>query len=55
MEPRRGRPKIDNPKDFTIRCRIDNELHKELIKYCRENGVSKSDVIIQGINRIIKK
>lgn len=54
MSPRVGRPKIDNPKDVTIRCRVSKELNQELEKYCEKNKTTKSEVMTKGIEKIIK-
>ncbi len=52
--PRTGRPKADNPRDVTIRCRVTTELNKRLEKYCKENNVTKSNVMVKGIESVIK-
>lgn len=46
MSPRTGRPKTDNPKDVTIRCRVTKDLNNRLEEYCKEKGTTKSNVII---------
>lgn len=55
MSPRTGRPKVDNPKDIVIRCRISKELNEQIEKYCSEHGVTKTEVMIKGIESVIKK
>lgn len=43
------------PKDEVIRCRISKELNETINKYCQENGRTKSDVIIEGVQKVIKR
>lgn len=40
-----GRPKSENPKDNTIRVRTTKSEKEELNRYCKDNGISKSDLI----------
>lgn len=53
MSPRTGRPKTDSPKDVTIRCRIDQSLNKRLEAYCKDKQKTKTDVMIEGIKKVI--
>ena len=55
MSPRTGRPKTGNAKDVVIRCRISKELNERIEQYCKENNVTKTDVMIKGIETVIKK
>ncbi len=55
MSPRTGRPKVEKPKTVEVKARIDEETNKRLIAYCRENNVTKTDVVRQGIETVIKK
>lgn len=54
MSPRTGRPKADNPKDIVIRCRISKELNERIERYCSEHRVTKTEVMIKGIESVIK-
>ena len=51
----KSHPKGKETKDDLIRCRVSKELKDKLETYCRENGRTISDVIIEGINKVIKK
>lgn len=55
MSPRTGRPKSDNAKDVTIRCRVTKELNDRLETYCKEKHTTKSEVMIKGIETVIKE
>lgn len=55
MSHRTGRPKSDNSKDITIRCRIGKDLNDKLNDYCKRNNVTKTAVMIQGIKDVIEK
>lgn len=43
------------PKDEVIRCRVSKELKERIEIYCQETGKTISDVIIEGINKVIKR
>lgn len=45
MSPRTGRPKIEKPKTYEIKAHIDEEVNQKLIRYCKENNVTRTDVI----------
>lgn len=53
MSPRTGRPKVDNPKDVDVKVRIDKATNEQLLKYCKENKISRAEAIRQGIHLII--
>lgn len=53
MSPRTGRPKVDNPKDIDVKVRIDKVTNEQLLKYCKENNISRAEAIRQGIHLII--
>lgn len=53
MSPRTGRPKIEKPKTYEIKVRIDEEVNQKLIRYCKENNVTRTDVIRQGVYQIL--
>lgn len=53
MSPRTGRPKSENTKDAVIRCRVTKELNEQLENYCKNNNVTKSEIMIKGIKQII--
>ena len=49
-----GRPTVDNPKSNVIGCKLTEKELKKLELFCKENGVSKSDALRNGIKDIIK-
>lgn len=53
MSPRMGRPKSDNPKNIDIKVRIDEETNERLKRYARKKNLTRTEVIRQGINRIL--
>lgn len=55
MSPRTGRPKADNPKNIDIKVRIDAETNRNLLKYCEENGISRTEAIRKGIELLLEK
>lgn len=44
-----GRP-TDNPKDFMLRVRLDDESLEKLNYLSKKQNISKSDVVRNGIN-----
>lgn len=55
MSPRTGRPKVDKPKTIEVKARIDEETNKRLIEYCEKNNTTKTEVVREGIEKVIKK
>lgn len=55
MSPRTGRPKAENPLTIEVKARIDAETNEQLIKYCNENNVTRTDVVREGIKLIVEK
>lgn len=54
MSPRTGRPKVDKPKTVEVKARIDEETNKKLVRYCEEHQLSRTDVVREGIQKVIE-
>lgn len=48
-----GRPLSDNPKNNVIGCKLTNKELRKLELFCTINGMSKSEVLRNGIKNII--
>lgn len=46
---KKGTKLTDNPKDFMLRVRIDEETLKKLDEICHKGGSNRSQVIRTGI------
>lgn len=55
MSPRTGRPKAKKPKTIEVKARLDEEMNKRLVDYCKENNTNKTDVVRKGIVLICNK
>lgn len=55
MSPKTGRPKAEAPLTVEVKARIDKETNEKLVKYCQENNVTRTDVVREGIKRVIGK
>lgn len=55
MSPRTGRPKAENPLTIEVKARIDKETNEKLIKYCKDNNATRTDVVREGIKLVIEK
>lgn len=44
-----GRPKVENPKILEVKARIDNDLYRKLMDYCKYTGKKRADVVREGI------
>lgn len=53
MSPRTGRPKVENPKDVDVKIRFDRELHAKLLDYCKENEITRTEAIRQGVHLLL--
>lgn len=49
MVAKKGRPVSENPKDFMLRVRIDQETLDQLDDCCKAEGVSRSEIVRRGI------
>lgn len=50
-----GRPKSVTPKSIEVKARIDVETNNRLVNYCKRNNKTRTDVVREGINLVIKK
>lgn len=55
MSPRTGRPKVEKPLTVEVKARIDKETNDKLDKYCKENNVTRTDVVREGIKKVIEE
>ena len=55
MSPRTGRPKVESPKTVEVKARIDEEMNKQLLEYCKKNNTTRTEVVRKGIELVIKK
>ncbi len=53
MSPRTGRPKSKKPLTIEVKARIDTDTNKKLLKYCNDNGITRTDVVRKGIDLVI--
>ena len=52
-QKKRGRPFSDNPMDYEVKARIDKATNEKLNAYCEKHGMSKTDVVRKGIDKVI--
>ena len=50
-----GRPKVERPKTVEVKARIDAHTNESLVKYCADHGVTRTDVVRQGIDLVLSK
>lgn len=55
MAARRGRPPLNNPKDYMLRVRFDREELKILDECCKALGLSRSEAVRKGIEELHKQ
>lgn len=53
LSPRTGRPRAEKPKTVEVKARIDQETNERLEKYCKENGVTRTEVVREGIETVL--
>lgn len=51
--PKIGRPKSDNPKDLSIKIRIDKKTNDRLVEYANKYSISRTEVIRKGIDLVL--
>lgn len=55
MSPRTGRPKAEKPKTIEVKARIDVETNRRISEYCKEHGVTRTEVVRKGIDLVLGK
>ena len=50
-----GRPKSNNPSKNIVACKLTNDEYRRLLAYCEKNNVSKSEVLKNGIKKVIEE
>ena len=55
MVGKRGRPPLENPKDYMLRVRMDEESLRRLDECCRALGLSRSEVARKGIEELFRQ
>lgn len=55
MSPRTGRPKVDKPKTIEAKVRLNEDENKELLLYCKENYVNKSEALRRALALLLDK
>lgn len=46
---KKGTKLTDNPKDFTLRVRMDKKILEKLDFCCKENNLTRSEIVRKGI------
>ena len=49
LSPRTGRPKAENPKNYSIKVRFDEEMNKALLAYCEKHKIARTEAIRKGL------
>lgn len=49
MVAKRGRPVSENPKDYMLRVRMDEQTLQQLDECCEAENLSRSEVVRKGI------
>lgn len=49
MVAKKGRPVSENPKDYMLRVRMDEQTLQQLNECCEAENLSRSEVVRKGI------
>jgi hypothetical protein len=49
MVAKKGRPVSENPKDYMLRVRMDEQTFQQLDECCEAENLSRSEVVRKGI------
>ena len=49
MVAKKGRPVTENPKDYLLRVRMDEQTLQQLDECCEAENLSRSEVVRKGI------
>nr|UWF98299.1 MAG: Transcriptional regulator, RHH-like, CopG [Bacteriophage sp.]UWG91763.1 MAG: Transcriptional regulator, RHH-like, CopG [Bacteriophage sp.] len=50
-----GRPKIDNPKTYDLKVRVDELTNKKIEAFAKKKKLTKAEVVRQGIYLILEQ
>lgn len=50
MAAKKGRPVSENPKDYMLRVRMDEQTLRQLDECCEAENLSRSEVVRKGIH-----
>lgn len=51
MVAKKGRPVSENPKDYMLRVRMDEQTLQQLDECCEAENLSRSEVVRKGIQK----
>ena len=49
----RGRPKAENPKNNSIKVRLDEETSRRLREYSEKHKIRRTDVVRKGLKELL--
>ena len=49
-----GRPKSEKPKIYLLQVRVDKSKYEEIHDYCQLHGITKTELLREGIECILK-
>ena len=55
MSPRTGRPIVGEKKDIDVKVRFDKKTHEDLLEYCNEHEITRTEAIRKGVKLLISK
>lgn len=55
MVAKKGRPVSENPKDYMLRVRMDEQTLQQLDECCEAENLSRSEVVRKGIQEQYSK
>ena len=55
MVAKKGRPASENPKDYMLRVRMDEQTLQQLDECCKVENLSRSEVVRKGIQEQFDK
>lgn len=50
-----GRPVIGKPKTIDLKIRLDEDMNNALVKYAKENNISRTEVIRRAVDMFLSK
>lgn len=55
MVAKKGRPVSENPKDYMLRVRMDEQTLQQLDECCNAENLSRSEIVRKGIQEQYSK
>ena len=55
MNPKVGRPKVENPKSCEVKIRLDKKMNADVLDYAQRHNVTRTEAIRRAILLLLEE